>query len=230
MHEHILIVDDDPAVHEVARAYLEREGYVVESAMTGRDGLALVGFRDVDVVVVDLLLPDLTGDSVLEELRRRSSIPVLMLSGAAGTDDRVRALTLGADDYLTKPFSPRELVARVEAILRRGGREARRPDRRSFGNGFLVIDVARHEVQVAGAPRRLTSTEFTLLTVLAGRSGRVYSRAELASRLHDDSVASERAVDSHVANIRAKLEEDPAHPRVIETVRGFGYRLGITPD
>jgi two-component system, OmpR family, response regulator ResD len=106
VNERILIVDDDPAVHEVARAYLEREGYVVESALTARDGLALVGFGKIDAMVVDLVLPDLPGDSLLEEVRRRSSVPVLMLSGAAGTDERVHALTVGADDYLTKPFSP----------------------------------------------------------------------------------------------------------------------------
>jgi DNA-binding response OmpR family regulator len=231
VNERILIVDDDPTVHEVARPYLERAGYVVESAMTGTDGLALTSLKDFGVVVVDQRLPDLPGDAVLEEVRRRSPVPVLMLSGAGGAEDRVHALTIGADDYLTKPFSPRELVARVKALLRRGGTDAGGPDQLSFGHGALVIDLVRHEVLVDGTPRQLTRTEFDLLTMLAGRPGRVYSRSELAGRLRgDEAVVSDRVVDSHVANIRAKLEHDPAGSQIIETVRGFGYRLSPTRD
>ena len=238
MNERILIVDDDPTVHEVARPYLERAGYVVESAMTGTDGLALTSFKDFGVVVVDQRLPDLPGDAVLEEVRRRSPVPVLMLSGAGGAEDRVHALTIGADDYLTKPFSPRELVARVKALLRRGGTDAGGPDQLSFGHGALVIDLVRHEVLVDGTPRQLTRTEFDLLHILLQRGSGVVTKAELVGLLGlvkretgNPGVAvigtrdPGRIIETHIGNLRRKLGDDARKPRWLKTVRGSGYTL-----
>jgi DNA-binding response OmpR family regulator len=228
--ERILIVDDDPSLHEVARTYLRLEGYTVDSALDGGEALALAASRGPAVVVLDFMLPDISGEEVLEQLRRRSRVPVLMISGSARTEDRVRALTAGADDYLTKPFSARELVARVKALLRRAGADNEGPAILSFGHGLLEIDTNRREVRVGGEVRALTRTQYDILATLAGRPGRVYSRAELAAGLrgHDFEV-SERVIDSHVAGLRRRIE-DPSGPRIVETVRGAGYRIGLTPS
>ena len=173
MNERILLIDDDPSVHEVARAYLEREGYIVYSATDGRDGLALAATRRPALFVLDRLLPDMSGEAVLQEIRRRSQVPVLMLSGRAGADERVEGLSLGADDYLNKPFSPRELVARVKALLRRGSGEVMSRDILTFDGGILEIDAVRHEVRVAGRRCDVTPSEYKLLMALADRPGRV---------------------------------------------------------
>jgi DNA-binding response OmpR family regulator len=230
VNERILLIDDDPTVHEVARAFLEREGYIVYSARDGRDGLALGSSRRPSLFVVDLMLPDMSGDAVLQEIRRRSQVPVLMLSGRAGADERVMGLTLGADDYLTKPFSPRELVARIKALLRRGSGEVMSRDRLVFDDGGLEIDLVRHEVKVDGTIRDVTPSEYKLLLALADRPGRVYSRGELAYKARGhDFVGYERTVDAHIKNLRRKIEDDVANPRYVETVRGVGYRLGVEP-
>jgi DNA-binding response OmpR family regulator len=230
VNERILLIDDDPSVHEVARAYLEREGYIVYSATDGRDGLALAATRRPALFVLDRLLPDMSGEAVLQEIRRRSQVPVLMLSGRAGANERVEGLSLGADDYLNKPFSPRELVARVKALLRRGSGEVMSRDILTFDGGILEIDSVRHEVRVAGRRCDVTPSEYKLLMALADRPGRVYSRAELAYRARGhDFVGYERTVDAHIKNLRRKIEEDPANPRYVETVRGVGYRLGVEP-
>ena len=226
MNERILVVDDDLAVQDVARTYLQREGYSVVCATGGREAIAAGTTQQPDAVVLDLTLPDMSGEAVLAELRRRSPVPILMLSGAATTDDRVAALTAGADDYVTKPFDPRELVARVKAVLRRGRTEGAAPTVLSIAGGALEIDLERHAVRAGGQPRDLTPAEFALLAMLAGRPGRVYSRRELASHISrfDDGV-SDRIVDSHVARLRAKLGDVPAAALRIETMRGVGYRL-----
>jgi DNA-binding response OmpR family regulator len=230
VNERILLIDDDPAVHEVARLYLERDGYIVYSASSGRDGLSLGAVRRPALFVLDLMLPDMSGEAVLQEIRRRSQVPVLMLSGRAGADERVQGLSLGADDYLTKPFSPRELVARVKVLLRRGGGETMSRDVLSYDAGALEIDTVRHEVRVDGRRCDVTPSEYKLLMALAERAGRVYSRAELAYRARGhDFVGYERTVDAHIKNLRRKIEEDPANPRYVETVRGVGYRLGVEP-
>jgi DNA-binding response OmpR family regulator len=231
MSHRILLVDDDAAVHEVARAYLEREGYVVYSATDGRDAIELNAMRTPSLVVLDLVLPDMSGEDVLGEIRRRSQVPVLMLSGNAGTDERVHGLAMGADDYLTKPFSPRELVARIKALLRRAGDEVPDAELLSFDGGTLVIDVARHEVRLNDEPRDVTPSEFNLLLGLAQHPGRVYTRAELAYRARGhDFEGYDRTVDAHVKNLRHKIEADPVRPRYVETVRGVGYRLGVDPS
>jgi DNA-binding response OmpR family regulator len=230
MSTRILLIDDDPAVHEVARPYLEREGYLVYSATVARDGIDLARIRNFSLLVLDRMLPDMTGEAVLEEIRRRSDVPVVMLSGAAGVDERITGLALGADDYLTKPFSPRELIARVKAVLRRRGEGAAKAEVLAFDGGALHIDTVRHEVRVAGAVCDLTPSEYNLLLALAEHPGRVYARSELAykARGHDFE-GYERTVDAHIKNLRRKIEPDFGTPRFVETIRGVGYRLGVDP-
>ena len=230
MNERVLIIDDDAVVREVARAALERDGYIVHAADCGSEGLALSAARSPELIVLDLGLPDVAGEAVLQDVRRRSDVPILVLSARGRMEERVRGLGLGADDYLPKPFSPLELVARVKALLRRSSGHVTARDLLVFDGGRLEIDAARHEVRVDGAVRDVTRSEFDLLTALAQDPGRVYSRAEIAYRLRGDEFeGDERLVDVHVRNLRRKIEDDPARPRCIETVRGIGYRLGTEP-
>jgi DNA-binding response OmpR family regulator len=229
--QRVLLIDDDPSVHEVVRAYLERENYLVFSAITGTDGLDLVRFKDPSLVILDLLLPDIRGSEVCARIREESDVPILMLTASGGTEERIAGFAIGADDYLPKPYSPRELVARVRALLRRAGRgdgSARRVMR--FDGGDLVIDGVRHEVTAHGRPVPLTPSEHRLLAGLAEYPGRAYSRMELINRLQGHDFAGyERTIDAHVKNLRRKLELDPSRPRFVQTVRGVGYRLGATP-
>jgi DNA-binding response OmpR family regulator len=230
VNERILIIDDDAVVRDVARAALERDGYLVHAADEGAEGLALIASRAPSLVVLDLGLPDVPGESVLQEVRRRSDVPILVLSARGRMEERVRGLGLGADDYLPKPFSPLELVARVKALLRRASGHVTARDLLAFDAGRLEIDTVRHEVRVEGTATEVTRSEFDLLHILAQYPGRVYSRAEIAYRLRgDDFEGDERVVDVHVRNLRRKIEADPARPRRIETVRGVGYRLGVDP-
>ena len=171
----------------------------------------------------------MSGEVVAAEVRRESATPILMLTAKAGEEDRIRGLELGADDYVTKPFSPREVVLRAGAILRRASGSAQ-DARVSFGSGEVVIDEERHAVEVRGEPVELTPTEWGILTALATTPGRVYSRFELLNRVRGYEFASERAVDSHVKNLRRKIEADPRDPTIILTVLGAGYRLGPTRD
>src|ERR687883_1157464 len=230
VNERILIIDDDAVVRDVARAALERNGYIVHAASAGTDGIALSASRSPALIVLDLGLPDVPGEAVLQEVRRRSEVPILVLSARGRMEERVRGLGLGADDYLPKPFSPLELVARVKALLRRAGGQPAARDLLAFDAGRLEIDTVRHEVRIDGVAREVTRSEFDLLGVLAQYPGRVYSRAEIAYRLRGhDFEGDERLVDVHVRNLRRKIERDPGRPRCIETVRGVGYRLGVEP-
>jgi DNA-binding response OmpR family regulator len=229
VNERVLVVDDEPSVHEVVRAYLEREGFIVWSARDGREGLRLAEDRRPDLIVLDLMLPDLSGEEIAREVRRRSDVPILMLTARSAEDDRVSGLDLGADDYLTKPFSPRELVARIKAVLRRApDSETPLVARMNLDDGSLVVDTDRHEVTLAGEPVDLTVSEFRLLVALARHPGRVYSRLELVERIQGDDVPGyERTIDTHVKNLRRKLGDEPRHPRYVVTVHGVGYKLGV---
>jgi len=230
MANRILVIDDDPLVHEVAGAYLESAGHLVYRASTGRDGLKLVRLKLPELIVLDLGLPDTTGGEVCAEIRRHSDAPVLMLTANDSVDDLITGLSQGADDYLSKPYSPRELVARVGALLRRTGRAPLTPVLR-FDGGAVVVDTVRHEVKREGAVVDLTPSEYDLLVALAQHPGRAYSRAELLQRIQGDDFAGyERTVDVHVTNLRRKLEPEPTRPRYVETVRGVGYRLGVAPE
>ena len=223
------MVDDEPSVHVVVRAYLEREGFVVLSAGDGREGLRLAEERRPALIVLDLMLPDVSGEELAREVRRRSDVPILMLTARSAEEDRVAGLELGADDYLTKPFSARELVARIKAVLRRAPEsDAPLLARMHFDDGSLVVDTDRHEVTVAGTAVELTASEFRLLVALARHPGRVYSRAELVERLQgQDGAGHARTIDRHVKNLRRKLGEDPRNPHYVVTVQGVGYKLGV---
>lgn len=225
----ILIVEDELKIRELLRGYFEREGFAVVTTGSGAEAITLAGSTHPDLIVLDLRLPDVSGETVAAEVRRSARTPILMLTAKAGEEDRIRGLELGADDFVTKPFSPREVVLRVQAILRRSGIEDTGGPV-SFGTGRLTIDETRHEVTVDGSPVELTATEFGLLAALAAAPGRVYSRGELLNRVRGYEIASERTVDSHIRNLRRKVEPDPIHPAVVETVLGVGYRLGLSRD
>jgi DNA-binding response OmpR family regulator len=226
----VLLVEDERKLRDLVRSYLERAGFTVLSTGSGAEAITLAASASPDLVVLDLGLPDIPGEVVAGELRAAGSVPVLMLTAKSGEEDRIRGLELGADDYVTKPFSPRELVLRVQAILRRGGPAAEQGVA-SYGGGELVIDEPRREVMVRGASVDLTPTEWGLLVTLSTAPGRVYSRFELINRVRGyEFEGYERTVDSHVKNLRRKIEEEPGNPVIIQTVLGGGYRLGISRD
>jgi len=223
----IVVIDDEPSVQDVVRGYLEKDGYLVYVAGNGRDGLAVAERMKPGLVVLDLMLPDVAGEEVCREIRSRSDVPILMLTAKASEDERVGGLALGADDYLTKPFSPRELVARVRAILRRTqGAETPLVETLSFDGGALEIDTVQHAVRRDEQLVELTPNEYKLLLTLARYPGRVYSRFELINHVQGyEYEGYERTIDAHVKNLRKKIEPDPKHPRYVETVFGTGYRL-----
>jgi DNA-binding response OmpR family regulator len=227
----VLVVEDETKLRELLRSYFEREGMVVLSTASGSEAIALAQRGRPDLVILDLGLPDVSGEDVARDLRTFIDVPILILTAKASESDRIRGLELGADDYMTKPFSPRELVLRAQAILRRGRDANPRRDRFSFGQGRLIIDEARREVLVDGKRVDLTPTEWGLLQALATTPGRVYSRFELINRTRGyEFEGYERTVDSHVKNLRRKIERDPASPQIIETVLGVGYRLTLSRD
>jgi DNA-binding response OmpR family regulator len=227
----VLVVEDETKLRELLRSYFEREGMAVLSTASGSEAIDLARRSQPDLVILDLGLPDVPGEDVATELRTFMDVPILMLTAKAAESDRIRGLELGADDYMTKPFSPRELVLRARAILRRGRDTGAHADRFSFGDGVLVIDETRREVLLNEEAVELTPTEWSLLTALANNPGRVYSRFELINRTRGyEFEGYERTVDSHIKNLRRKIEADPGSPRIIETVLGAGYRLGLSRD
>jgi len=220
--ERVLIVEDEPGIRKVVRAYLERAGYEVLEAADGEQALELAASRRPALVILDLMLPGIPGEEVCRRLRRDSEVPIIMLTARAHEDDRVAGLGLGADDYVVKPFSPRELVARVKAVLRRAGRPAGEPLRR----GDLVIDPERHEVRRGDEVIPLTASEFRLLYALAREPGRVFTREELVARVAgEDFEGYDRTVDAHVKNLRQKLGDSARQPRYVASVYGVGYRF-----
>ncbi len=227
----VLVVEDEKKIRELVRGMLERAGLTVVSTGSGAEAIDLAGRIHPDLVVLDLGLPDVPGEEVAREVRRLAETPILMLTARVAEGDRIRGLELGADDYVTKPFSPRELVLRVQAILRRGRAGAAAEGPASFGGGQLILDDERHRATVRGAVVELTPTEWGILLALAGTPGRVYSRFELINRVRGHEFEGyERTIDSHVKNLRRKIERDPGAPEIVETVLGAGYRLGITRD
>ena len=227
----VLVVEDERKLRDFIRSYLERAGFTVLSTGSGAEAVIMAAEAAPDLVVLDLGLPDVPGETVARELRAMSAIPIVMLTAKAAEEDRVRGLELGADDYVTKPFSPRELVLRVQAILRRGGPAAAPRDVASYGGEALVIDEPRRTVTVRGTPAQLTPTEWGILVTLATVPGRVYTRFELINKVRGyEFEGYERTVDSHVKNLRRKIEDDPGSPGIIVTVLGGGYRLGLARD
>ena len=219
----ILVVDDEPKIVRLVRDYLENAGFAVSLARDGNEALMRARTERPDLVVLDLGLPGVDGLDVARALRDASATPIIMLTARDSETDTVLGLELGADDYMTKPFSPRELVARVRAVLRRraaaGVEEVLRV-------GELELDVARLRATVAGRIVPLTASEFELLATLARQPGRVFTRSQLLDSIHGQALeAYERAIDAHVKNIRRKLEPDPRRPRYLQTVYGVGYRM-----
>ena len=220
----VLVVDDEPQIAEIVRDYLRLAGFDVIEARDGVRALEAARGRRPDLVVLDLGLPRLDGLEVARTLRRDSDVPIIMLTARVEEDDRLQGLEIGADDYITKPFSPRELVARVRAVLRRS--EHRHVDGDLLRLADLVLDVARLSVRRGDETIDLTPTEFQILATLARHPGRVFTRAQLLDAARGtDAEVYERAIDSHVKNIRRKLERDPHKPQYLETVYGLGYRL-----
>ena len=222
----ILVVDDDRKIVDLVRLYLERDGYRVFVAYDGLAALKLARQRRPDLIVLDLLLPQVDGFDVCRILQTESKVPIIMLTAKTTEQDKLIGLELGADDYVTKPFSPRELVALVRAVLRRVGKETPEgPTEMRFAD--LVIDRRRHEVRLRGEVANLTPTEFRLLEVLAAEPGRAFTRLELLDRVFGyDFEGFERTVDVHVKNLRKKIEPDPKQPTYVKTVYGVGYRFG----
>jgi DNA-binding response OmpR family regulator len=221
--QRILIVDDEPKITQLVRDYLERSGFAVVSARDGREAVMRARMDRPDLIVLDLGLPDLDGLDVTRQLRRDSQVPIIMLTARDDEADRVAGLELGADDYVTKPFSPRELVARVRAVLRRQAGEVGGEVLRA---GDLELDIPKMRAEVLGKPIDLTTTEFQLLAALGRQPGRIFTRGQLLDAIHGVAFESyERAIDAHVKNIRRKLEPDPRRPRYLLTVYGVGYRL-----
>jgi DNA-binding response OmpR family regulator len=226
----VLVVEDERKLRDLVRSYLERAGFTVLTTDSGAEAITMAMTSAPDLVILDLGLPDVPGETVARELRATSATPILMLTAKSAEEDRIRGLELGADDYVTKPFSPRELVLRVQAILRRGG-PVTGQGITSYGGGTLVIDEPRRRATVRGADVELTPTEWGVLVALATVPGRVYSRFELINRVRGHEFEGyERTVDSHVKNLRRKIEKYPGSPQIVQTVLGGGYRLGLTRD
>jgi two-component system, OmpR family, alkaline phosphatase synthesis response regulator PhoP len=220
----VLVVDDEPKIAQLARDYLEHAGFAVLTAGDGPSAVHAANTRHPDLVVLDLGLPGLDGLDVLRSIRAAGPIPIVIVTARDTELDTLLGLELGADDYVTKPFSPRELVARVRAVLRRSERAAEPTDRIVVGD--LVLDVPRLRVTVQGRLIELTPTEFSLLATMAREPGRVFTRAQLLDAVHGVAFeAYERAIDAHVKNLRRKLEPEPSRPRYLLTVYGVGYRL-----
>ena len=221
----ILVIDDEPAIRDAVGYSLRSEGYEVDVVADGEAGLEAALTRGYEVVVLDLMLPGLSGSDVCRRIRAASAVPIIMLTARGGELDRVLGLEIGADDYVTKPFSMAELIGRIRAIIRRRELDRVGGDG-TLRVGSLEVDPMRHEARVEGEPKRLTPSEFKLLRLLAEQPERVFSRREIMQHLWDSEyVGDQRACDLHVSNLRLKLERDPSNPERIVTVRGVGYKL-----
>ena len=218
----ILIVEDETKIADIARIYLQRDGYAVRHAVNGEEAIKALkeGF---DLILLDLMLPDISGEELCTMVRADSDVPIIMLTAKSSEDDRVKGLSMGADDYVVKPFSPKELVARVNAHLRR---TLKTTQVLSFNDGLLVLDVPRHEARKRGQAVTLTPTEFKILLMLAERPENVMSRLQLVNQvLGYDFEGYERTIDAHIKNLRAKTEDYPRKPMFIKTVYGLGYKF-----
>jgi DNA-binding response OmpR family regulator len=228
----ILVVEDDGKISRVVKVYLEGEGFKVITAEKGKDAVDLASQEPLSLVILDLMLPDMTGEEVCQELKEIGDFPIIMLTAKSAEEERVAGFALGADDYIVKPFSPRELVARVKAVIKRSQKKDIAAGFMSFNNGVLTVDARSLEVKKKGLPLTLTPTEFKILSVLAGSPGRVYTRSELVeSALGYQFEGYERSIDAHIKNIRQKIEDDPRSPLFIHTVYGVGYKFtGMIDD
>lgn len=222
--KNILVVDDEVQITEVIKAYLEKENYNVYTAHNGQDAINIFNRESIDFIVLDLMLPDLSGEEICKRIRVKSEVPILMLTAKAAEEDRVTGLYLGADDYLVKPFSPKELVARIKAIFRRTEKDFIKADIIEFNKGDLNIDINKMELEKKGVQVDLTPTEFKLLAILAQNPSKVFSREELIEKvLGYDYEGYDRTIDTHIKNIRQKIEDE--NTKYIHTVYGVGYKF-----
>lgn len=225
----ILLVDDEPDLRQMVRRYLQAEGFDVADVADGETALSALRTSSPDLMLLDIGMPGMDGFTVLQEVRKTSAIPVIMLTARAEEIDRVMGLTIGADDYIAKPFSPRELVARIRAVLRRGRIDHAETDETIEFDG-LSLDLAGHQVKVDDSTIELSALEFALLAALASSPGRVFTREQLLERVWGwDYFGAERVVDVHVGNLRKTLKDDANAPRFIATVRGVGYKFVASP-
>jgi DNA-binding response OmpR family regulator len=222
----ILIIEDEQSVSDVLKAYLEKEGYVVYSTTRGLEGVELFNRLDFKLVILDLMLPDLSGEEICKKIRKTSDVHIFMLTAKGTLDNRIEGLNIGADEYLVKPFSPRELTARVNALFRRLGIENKREEY-TFNAGTLLIDYDKRIVKLKGEEVQLTPNEFDILYVLVENKGKVLSREQLIDKVFgDDFEGFDRTIDVHIKNIRKKIEEDTRNPKYIITVMKVGYKFG----
>ncbi|GAB1531295.1 MULTISPECIES: response regulator transcription factor [Brevibacillus] len=220
----ILLVDDEPQILEILSSYLQKEGYHVLTAQTGKEAVEMATTISLTCIILDLMLPDLSGEEVCVQIRKESRVPILMLTAKSGEADRIRGLTIGADDYLIKPFSPRELVARVRAVMRRAGDYSTLSDFVEVGD--LNISMNEKRVTKNGVALEVTPNEYRLLTTLVRYPGRTWGREELVREVMGfDFEGYDRTIDTHIKNLRQKIEADPKQPEYIKTVYGLGYRF-----
>ncbi|SHF00839.1 DNA-binding response regulator, OmpR family, contains REC and winged-helix (wHTH) domain [Seinonella peptonophila] len=219
----VLIVDDEKKIREVIASYLQKEGYDVLEAQNGTDALNIAQNETIDLIILDLMLPDVSGEAICQTIRQQSAVPILMLTAKVAEKDRIKGLSIGADDYVIKPFSPREVVARVKAILRRSNHDLL-SSRTSYHNGKLTIDMDQQLVYKDGKQVHLTPAEFRLLVVLARHPGRTYTREELIEKVYSfNYVGDDRIIDQHIKNLRQKIELNPKEPIFLTTIFGHGY-------
>jgi DNA-binding response OmpR family regulator len=232
MLNQILVVEDDRKIARVVKVYLEGEGYRVFTAEKGKDAIASALKEPPSLVILDLMLPDMSGEEVCHEMKEIGDFPIIMLTAKSSEEERVAGFGLGADDYVVKPFSPRELVARVKAVMKRSrNKELTAAGHISFNKGLLTVDAGNYEVKKNGRVITLTPTEFKILSVLAGATGRVFTRGELVeSALGYQFEGYERSIDAHIKNIRQKIEDDPRSPLFVVTVYGVGYKFAGAQD
>ena len=224
MAKTILVVDDEARLVSLLEAYLRQEGFRVVTAADGRQAAEVAAREKPDLIVLDIMMPEVDGLDFLRSHRRHATTPIILLTARVEEDEKVVGLELGADDYMTKPFRPRELLARIRAVLRRGGQVV--PERALLRVAELTLDREQHRVTVAGRPVDVTPSEFELLAALMAHPGRVFTRLELLEQVQGtDYLGYERTIDVHVKNLRAKIEPDPHHPRYVETVFAIGYRM-----
>lgn len=238
METTILLVDDERMIVEVLEAYLLKEGYKVVTSDNGVDALRKADSVKPDLIVLDLMLPDISGEEICRLLRKESDVPILMLTAKSGEDDRINGIVIGADDYVTKPFSPKEVVVRIQAILRRTnkhGQAAPEPqaDILTYNQGELILDLTKKEILFQDTIVNVTPIEYKLLSNMAKYPGRVYSRMDLLEKIQEDGMSYEgyeRSIDTHIKNLRKKIEADPRDPKYILTVFGMGYKFGGAAD
>lgn len=224
----ILVVEDEKRILDVVKAYLEKEGFEVKTAIDGKEALDLFNSETFHLIILDLMLPIISGEKVCNHIRTSSDIPIIMLTAKVDEDDKIEGLTIGADDYVTKPFSPRELVSRVKALLRRSYRDSNPLfEKLSFNNKDLEVDIDKMEVKKDGKVILLTTNEFKILYTLLTNPGQVFSREQLIEKAFGiDYEGFDRTIDTHIKNIRQKIEDNPKEPKYILTVYGVGYKFG----